>query len=195
MYLVGCICQYMKCTSLAHFHMFCKDCRIVYKHLLSLNPIFRSSIQRYIWHTDHYRCNINNFLDIFHRRLPLSNIHICMKRSYLIFDKNKKYSLDRCKYIGNISFHWEQILGDIQYMSKFNCKKDSGNMLRRIEWVKFLQSIQCICLDLSSRKWRMMRNRQLNILICRLKGHNPQCICYKLRLSYSQHNWRNISSI
>lgn len=152
MYLVGCTCQYMKCISLVHFHMFCMDCHIVYKHLLSLNPIFRSSIQRYIWHIDHYRCNINNFLDIFHRRLPLSNIRICMKRSYLIFDRYKKYSLDRCKYIGNISFHWEQILGDIQCMSRFSCKKDFGNMLRRIEWVKFLQSIQCICLDLSSHK-------------------------------------------
>lgn len=170
----------MKCISLAHFHMFCMDCHIVYRHLLSLNPIFRSSIQCYIWHIDHYRYNINNFLDRFRRRLPSSNIRICMKRRYLVFDRYKKYSLNQSKYIGNIFFHWEQILGDIQYMLRFSCKKDFVNMLRRIEWVKFLQSILYICLDLSSHKWRMMRSRRLNILICRLKGHNPQCICYKL---------------
>lgn len=187
-FLVGCICQCMRYIFLVHLRMFCMECRIVCKYLLSLNLISLSSIRRYTWHIDHYQYNINSFLDTFHRHLLLSNIPICMMRSYLIFDMYKQYSLNQCNYIGNIFFHWGHILEDIQDMLKLRYKKDFGNMSRWIDWVKFLQSIQCICLDLWNRKWHMMRNMRLNIWIYCLKEHNPRYNCYKFWLRCNRHN-------
>lgn len=138
--------------------MFCMDCCIDCKYLLSLYLIFKSSIQRYIWHIDHYQCNINSFLDRFHSHLILSNIRICMMRSYLSFGMYKQCSSNQYNYIDNISFSLEHILEDIQDMLRLRYKKDFENMSMWTHWVEFLQSIQYICLDLWSRKWHMMRN-------------------------------------
>ena len=168
--------------------MFCMDCCIDCKYLLSLYLIFQSSIRRYIWHIDHYRYNINSFLDKFHKHLLLSNIRICMMHSHLISLMYKQYSLNQYKYIGNISFHWGHILEDIQDMLRFDYMINFENMMRLIDWVKFLQSIQCICLDLWNCKWHMMRNMRLNIWIYCLKEHNPRYNCYKLWLRCNRHN-------
>lgn len=130
MFLEGCICQYMMYISLVRLHKFYMGCHRPYKNLLSLSLIFKSSIQHCIWRINHFQYNIHSFLDKFHIYQLSSNIHICMKNSYSIFDKYKRYNFNQSKYNWNIVFRIGQVLENNQHKILFGCSSNFEYMLK-----------------------------------------------------------------